>query len=396
MRATLPHVVVLIAALSVGIASCNTRSSPTEPTPVCSIAISPADLTFGSDGGTGSVTVSVAAGCTWSVTSSGEWITVTAGATGSGPGTVEYSVAANSATEPRNGSLTIAGQTHAVLQRARPAIACSYELSPGNAVFGKDAGTGTLSVTTAADCPWTAVSHAGWLSITSGSQGSGNGSVSYAVAGNPDIAERSAALTVADRSFTVRQSGDTGSCQYSVAPVDVKPCMPGGSVTATVTTQAFCPWTAASVASWLAVPSGASGNGSGVITLTFPDNYDAPREGVVQVRWPTPTAGQNIRVVQAGCRYGVSRTAISFAASGGPGAFDVVQQSDPTTCGGATQDRCVWTARSDAPWLTITSSMPRSGDNPVAFAVAVNEGSASRIGTISVRDKTVVVSQAGR
>ena len=90
------------------------------------------------------------------------------------------------------------------------------------------------------------------------------------------------------------------------------------------------------------------------------------------VRWPTPTAGQNIRVAQAGCRYGVSRTAIGIVAAGGSSSFDVVQQSDPTECGGATQDRCVWTARSEVPWITITSSMPRSGDNPVAFTVAAN------------------------
>jgi len=114
------------------------------------------------------------------------------------------------------------------------------------------------------------------------------------------------------------------------------------------------------------------------------------------VRWPTPTAGQNIRVAQAGCLYAVSRSAFSFTSSGGAGSFDVIQQSDPNTCGGATQDRCVWTAQSDVPWITITGSMPRSGDNPVAFTVATNDGSASRVGTITVRDKVVVITQAGR
>ena len=114
------------------------------------------------------------------------------------------------------------------------------------------------------------------------------------------------------------------------------------------------------------------------------------------VRWPTPTAGQNIRVTQAGCRYAVTRDAFSFVAAGGGGTFDVIQQSDPNTCGGATQDRCVWTAVSDAPWVTITSSMPRSGDNPVAFTVTLNDSAAARAGKITVRDKVVVISQAGR
>jgi hypothetical protein len=89
-------------------------------------------------------------------------------------------------------------------------------------------------------------------------------------------------------------------------------------------------------------------------------------------------AGQNIRIAQAGCRYAVSRSAISIAAGGGTTTFDVIQRSDPTQCGGATQDRCLWTARSDVPWITITSSMPRAGDQPVAFNVAANDSTAAR------------------
>jgi hypothetical protein len=128
----------------------------------------------------------------------------------------------------------------------------------------------------------------------------------------------------------------------------------------------------------------------------MPDNYDAPREGIVMVRWPTATAGQNIRIAQAGCRYAVSRTAITMAAGGGTATFDVIQQSDPTQCGGATQDRCLWTARSDVPWITITSSMPRTGDEPVAFNVAANDSTAARTGRITVRDKVVTVTQSGK
>jgi hypothetical protein len=227
-------------------------------------------------------------------------------------------------------------------------------------------------------------------------QGSGTGTISYSVTRQTDISERTATITVADRRFTVRQSGDVGVCQYSVAPVTFSPCMGGATVAATITTQASCPWTAAPNAAWLTVPSAMSGSGSATISINFSDNYDAPREGIVMVRWPTPTAGQNIRVAQAGCRYATSKTAISIGAAGGTGTFDVIQQSDPTECGGATQDRCVWTALSQVPWITITSSMPRSGDNPVSFTVAANDSTSPRTGTIVVRDKIVTVTQAGK
>jgi hypothetical protein len=234
------------------------------------------------------------------------------------------------------------------------------------------------------------------VTIDGTDQGSGSGTVSYTVSRQLAVSSRTTTIEVAGRTFTVRQSGDAGACQYSVSPVRFDPCMLRGTVTATITTEASCPWTATPAASWLDVTSGSSGAGTASIAIAFGDNYDAPRDGIVQVRWPTPTAGQNIQIAQAGCRYGVSRTAINVAAAGGTATFDVLQQSDPLTCGGATQDRCVWTARADVAWITITSSMPRSGDNPVAFLVAANDGASPRTGTIVVRDKVVVITQAGR
>ncbi len=90
------------------------------------------------------------------------------------------------------------------------------------------------------------------------------------------------------------------------------------------------------------------------------------------IRWPTPTAGQNLQVSQAGCHYGVSRDSLTFTAAGGTSTFDVVQQSEPYTCGGPLQNACVWTAVADSAWITVTGSMPRVGDDRVTVVVAPN------------------------
>ena len=45
--------------------------------------------------------------------------------------------------------------------------------------------------------------------------------------------------------------------------------------------------------------------------------------------------------------------------------------------------------------VTVTSNMPRSGDNPVAFSVAPNDNTSARTGTIVVRDQVVTITQAG-
>jgi hypothetical protein len=384
------------AAVVMGLGSCGGNEFPVEPTPVCSITIAPTDSTFGNDGGNGSVTVTVAAGCAWTASTSGDWVVVTSANTGTGNGTVSYSVRANSATQSRTGVLSIGGRNHTVTQQGRPPVVCTYQLSADAATVGNEGGTQSFGVNAPTECDWSARSDAAWISVTSGSTGSGSGTVSYSVAPNNDVAERTGTITVADRKFAVRQSGEIAACRYSVAPVEFNRCMPAGTAVANLTTEASCPWTATADSSWVGLPGGTSGRGSITITITYNDNYDAPRHGIVMVRWPTPTAGQNIHVFQAGCVYAVSRTTFSVASSGGSATFDVIQRSDPNTCGGATQDQCLWTAQSTVPWITITSSMPRRGDNPVAFVVAANDSALARSGTITIRDKVVTITQAGR
>jgi hypothetical protein len=378
----------------VALGSCG-DGSLVEPTPVCSIAIAPPAGAFGSDGGSASVTVTVAPGCAWTASSNADWVTVTSGTTGSGSGTVSYSVRANTGTESRNGVLSIGDRNHAVTQDGRPAVSCNYELSPDSATVADEGGTQSFGVKAPAECAWSAKSNAGWLTVIDGGAGRGSGTVSYSAAPNNDVADRVGTIAVADRAFTVRQGGEIAACRYSVSPVQFSPCMSAGTLVASLTTEAACPWTATVDSSWINLPGGTSGRGSTTITISYGENYDAPRHGTVMLRWPTEAAGQNIHVAQAGCVYAVSRATFSFVSTGGTGAFDVIQQSDPYTCGGATQDQCLWTAQSTVPWITVTSSMPRRGDNPVAFVVAPNNAAATRTGSISVRDKVVTITQAG-
>ena len=99
--------------------------------------------------------------------------------------------------------------------------------------------------------------------------------------------------------------------------------------------------------------------------------------------------------VAGGMPYAVSNAAITIAAAGGTGRFDVIQASDPNSCGGPLQNACLWTATSDVPWITITTSMPQRGDNAVSFTVSPNSSGVARTGRITVRDQVVVVTQPG-
>lgn len=395
MRKLSPAYLAGCVALALTVA-CD-KSSPTEPTPQpCTYTLSASSLVIPASGGNGSVNVATAAVCTWTAASDRGWMTITSGPSGTGNGVVSVSLTANGTSAERNGTLTIAGLAVAVRQTAPEP--CSIDIAPASASYNKDAATGTFSVVTATGCEWSARSSVGWLSVTAGSSGIGNGTVSYALQRNRDVTPRTGAIAVGERTFTVQQAADTsspGACSYSVSPIQFNPCMSAPyTLEATLTTQQGCTWTTDAGASWITVSGGRSGTGSGAITFRVSDNWEAPRQGVVRVRWPTATAGQNLQVSQAGCLYSVSAASFTIAAAGGTGRFDVLQMAQPNTCGGPLQNACRWSAVSSASWITVTTAMPKAGDDSVSFTVAANTSGAARTGRITVRDKTVQITQA--
>lgn len=107
----------------------------------CSFSINPTSASFAAAGGSASVAVTTQAGCNWTAVSNNSFITITSGASGSGSGTVNYTVAANTASTARNGSMTIAGLTFNVTQAGTGGGGCT------NAIVNPGFETGTT--------PWT-------------------------------------------------------------------------------------------------------------------------------------------------------------------------------------------------------------------------------------------------
>ncbi len=90
------------------------------------------------------------------------------------------------------------------------AVQCNYSISPPSVAIGLEGGSGSVSVTTEANCPWTASTNSGswdWLGINSGSSGTGNGNVNWYAFYNNQTSSRSEYLTIAGQTFTVTQSG---------------------------------------------------------------------------------------------------------------------------------------------------------------------------------------------
>jgi len=181
------------------------RITSTSP-PVCTYGIAPTSQNFAASGGSGTVNVTVGAGCPWTAAPNASWLHVTSGASGSGDGSVGYTVDSNSSTSARNGTFTIAGKTFTVNQSG--AVPCTYSISPTKATVSRGGVTNaTVAVTAPAGCAWTAVSNATWIRVVSGASGSGNGAVTYSVDANTGKArKRTGKMTIAGKTFTVTQN----------------------------------------------------------------------------------------------------------------------------------------------------------------------------------------------
>lgn len=108
--------------------------------------------------------------------------------------------------------------------------ACTYSISPTAASIGQQGASGTLQVSTQAGCSWTAGSGASWFTITSGYQGTGNGTVAYAVTSNTGASPRTVASTIARKLFTVTQAGTSSAYTITASAGAGGTISPSGSV----------------------------------------------------------------------------------------------------------------------------------------------------------------------
>ncbi|MBX3205946.1 MAG: immunoglobulin domain-containing protein [Labilithrix sp.] len=343
----------------------------------CSLSLGSTSATPGSAGGTSSFNVSASnAACGWNAVSNAAWITnVTSGGTGSG--TVNYTVAANTGVA-RTGTITAAGQTFTVTQ----GHGCTVSLDPTSRTTAAAGGTSSFGVVTGAGCPWTVSENTSWLTGVTAS-GSGPGNVSYTVGANTDAA-RSAPIAVtngstgASTNFTVNQSA---GCAITLTPASASPGNGGGASSFSVTTGAGCAWTASATASWLNGVTG-SGTSSGTVNYSVDANVGVARSAAIQVTATATNASSSFSVSQGdGCTASINPSSVTRGAAGGAGSF-AITMSSPT---------CPWTAMSNSPFISgVTGS--GTGSGTINFNVAANPGVA-RSGTITVNGLTFTVNQ---
>ncbi len=197
----------------------------------CSFTIAPTNQSFGANGGTGSVSVTTQSSCAWTATSNASFITITANNSGTGSGTVNYTVAANNGVA-RTGTLQIAGQNFTVMQSGNSN--CTFMLLPTSQAFAANGGDSSVSVAAPSSCSWTATSNVVWITLAAGTEsGNGNGAVGYTVAPNNSSSARQGTITIADQTFTVNQSATSSTACPTISSINPTSGAVGSTVTIT-------------------------------------------------------------------------------------------------------------------------------------------------------------------
>jgi hypothetical protein len=144
-------------------------------------------------------TVAIPSTCSWTATTDVSWADVAPGS-GQGDKALVLTIGENPARDPRTVTVTVNGQSVRVVQVG---VACSYAINPSSLNLSGDSTGGTITLTTAPGCPWTATSSESWIRLL---PTSGSGSVVLALDISPHVgAERRAVLTIAGLRVDVTQ-----------------------------------------------------------------------------------------------------------------------------------------------------------------------------------------------
>ena len=252
----------------------------------CFISLSETAINCYQQGCVGNLSVTAPSGCNWTAGSNAPWITIDSGASGSGTGSVGYTVAPNLfvGSNPgldRTGTMTIAGQTITVSQDG-----CSLSVEPESQEVHYLAGTASISVFTGCD-GWTAVSNDPWIIITAIRTDTLSKAVIYTYLENTG-GRRTGTITIGNRTVNVTQIAAGPPCTVVLSPATGTASADGGAGSVSVNVAARCPWTAVADVPWITINTDdVSGAGSKSIRYFVDENdsgdHPPSRQGSIRV-----------------------------------------------------------------------------------------------------------------
>ena len=295
---------------------------------------------------------------------------------------------------------------------------CQATLGIPSTNFTSAGGTGSVAVSVARECTWSAASAAPWITVTAGQEGQGEGTVTFRIGENVDPSVRRGSLNVAQQAVQLAQ--EAAPCRYTVGAAETSAPATGGDLSIDIRTHALCSWSVASSADWMSV-SPNSGRGDATVHVSVVANTSTtPRSA------PVTVAGQSVTLSQAPratpppapappapapptpapptpappaptpppptpppptpppvqCTFQLVSASLSVPAEGISGSVRI-----------RTTSVCSWTATSSAGWVVVNTPSG-SGEADVRFTVAENFSPASRSATLTIGGQRFQITQA--
>jgi hypothetical protein len=302
----------------------------------CQYGYDPNGGSIGASGGSLMVTITTSATCPWTFTTPENWITFTSPTTGSGSGSVSYTVAPNSGAS-RDGAIFINGARYNVHQ----SNGCSYSVTPVSVALPANGGDGAIDIATNSTCFWKSSTSTPWITLTGGLEGQGNGTTTYQLQPNTTGASRTGTIIAAGVSVTVFQSAD--NCTYEITPLYAS--YSASAATGTISVSTACSWSGVveSGSTFLSITS------TTPTSLTYSlaaNTTSTARSGTIRIGGRAVTITQNgagaSAIALTATATSTSAASLSWNAASGATSYEIYRASSGgslglvTTVGGTT------------------------------------------------------------
>lgn len=332
-------------------------------------------------GAAGSATVDVTANCTYSISSSADWLSFS-----KSDNSLTITAAANETDQYRSGVIMLSFSGDAGSASAKVTVTqapASITASSETLMFEASAGEKHVEVSAEAD--WTASTSYSWIEVSPAAGAAGTSSLQVSVIPNTSTDERTGYVVLAIGSkqriqIPVRQRGlyieaDTLAHDFGAA----------GERQA-LQIRSNTDWQISSLPSWVKVDRD-NGSGNAEIQVTAEENpYTTARSGQFVVSQPGLSLQVVVEVRQVGKTFDVAAATLYFGQKSGSQTLDI------TTDG-------TWRATTEADWIQIAPSSA-TGNSVLSVSVSANDTETERSGEIVITmanaSATIAVVQKGK
>ncbi|MBP7010024.1 MAG: hypothetical protein KBC66_09510 [Kiritimatiellae bacterium] len=244
--------------------------------------LTPSSATFGIAGGTGTISVAVAAGVSWTAATTTSWLTVHT-TSGIGNGSVLYSVAAYGGVVTRVGTLRVGAKTFTVTQTGT-----DVNINPSAVDKAYSSDIILVNVSALVGTLWTVVPNNPWITVVDAGNGFGDSVITLAIGTNLSYAPRVGTVSIGSATFTIRQDG-VRNPSLDITPY-ASTANPNGALgNIAVSATPDSPWNSQSQNGWIIIASGTTGSGNGNINYVVSANPTiTTRVGTITVNGPPP------------------------------------------------------------------------------------------------------------